>query len=226
MNIAVILSAGLGSRMKNILPKQFIEIDNKPIFIWTLEKFLNNKNINQVCLVINKDFKDLYIDYLTKFSITNVKLIEGGSTRQESSYKAVKYLKSICHDNDIILLHDGARPLVSEKIINDNIITCQNNQKPSATVINIVDTIVDKEYNLFDRSNMLSVQTPQTFLFHQLDKVHNLSKNDNITNSSDDIQLAKHYGYEINYVNGSRTNIKITEPEDIILFKLFNKEGD
>ena len=73
MNIAIILSAGIGSRMKNDLPKQFIEIDNKPIFIYTLEKFINQ--VDKIILVINTDFKDLYNYYLDKFNIKNINLV-------------------------------------------------------------------------------------------------------------------------------------------------------
>lgn len=226
MNIAVILSAGVGSRMKNVLPKQFIEVDNKPVFLYTLEKFLLNKNIDKIILVINKDFADLYEYYLNKYSINNVELVNGGNTRQLSTFNALSYLKDKCASDDIILIHDGARPLITQQIIDENISLCQKNKNPVVTVINIVDTIVDKEYNLLDRNNLLSVQTPQTFIFDQIYSIHQKCLDDGIINPSDDAQLAKNYGHKITYANGSRLNIKITEPEDLKLFQYLQKEGD
>ena len=99
MNIAIILSAGIGSRMKNDLPKQFIEVDNKPIFIYTLENFINQ--VDKIVLVINKEFKDLYDFYINKFSIKNITIVNGGLTRQMSVYNALSSLN--CKDDDIKL---------------------------------------------------------------------------------------------------------------------------
>ena len=221
MNIAIILSAGIGSRMKNDLPKQFIEIDNKPIFIYTLEKFINQ--VDQIILVINTDFKDLYNYYLDKFNIRNINLVNGGSTRQQSVYNALSSLN--CQDNDIILIHDGARPLIDKNIIKQNIEICKSTKNVAVTVIKLVDTIINKDYNLLDRDNLYAVQTPQTFPYKLIMFLHNNAKKNNIVNVSDDAQLAKKQGYKIEYVMGSRLNIKITEPNDLNFFKLL-KVGD
>ena len=224
MNLAIILSAGIGSRMQTNLPKQFIEINNKPLFIYTLEKF-NIDEINQIILVINQDYKDLYITYLNKFPInTDIKLVIGGSTRQESVNNALQEIS--CNDFDIVLIHDGARPLIEKNTIINNIETCKIFKTPVITITNIVDTIIDKDYNLLDRNKLLSVQTPQTFMFYQINKLHQKALKDNLINISDDGQLAKKYGLNIKYVNGSRLNFKVTEKDDIKLFELLLKEGE
>lgn len=225
MNIAILLTAGSGTRMKNALPKQFIEVDNKPIFIYTIEKFIMNE-IDKIFLVINDSFKDLYNNYLQKFSIENIELIDGGNSRQESVFRAIKHLELFCNDNDVIVIHDGARPLVSKKIITENIEKCLNLKTPISTVTNIVDTIVDKDYNLVDRNNLLKVQTPQTFSFKDIRFAHQKAFEEQIESSSDDIQLAKRLGLKINYVYGSRFNFKITEPEDLNLFSILRNVGD
>lgn len=225
MNIAILLTAGSGTRMKNALPKQFIEVDNKPIFIYTIEKFIMNE-IDKIFLVINDSFKDLYNNYLQKFSIENIELIDGGNSRQESVFRAIKHLELFCNDNDVIVIHDGARPLVSKKIITENIEKCLNLKTPISTVTNIVDTIVDKDYNLVDRNNLLKVQTPQTFSFKDIRFAHQKAFEEQIESSSDDIQLAKRFGLKINYVYGSRFNFKITEPEDLNLFSILRNVGD
>ena len=221
MNIAIILSAGIGSRMKNDLPKQFIEVDNKPIFIYTLENFINL--VDKIVLVINKEFKDLYDFYINKFSIKNITIVNGGLTRQMSVYNALSSLN--CQDNDIIIIHDGARPLINENIIKQNIKTCKLTNNAVTTVIKLVDTIITKDYNLLDRDNLYAVQTPQTFPYKLIMSLHEDTKQKQIINFSDDAQLAKIKGFKIEYVIGSRINIKITEPDDLYLFKLL-KVGD
>lgn len=224
MNLAIILSAGIGSRMQTNLPKQFIEINNKPLFIYTLEKF-NIDEINQIILVINQDYKDVYITYLNKFPINkDIKLVIGGLTRQESVNNALQEIS--CDDFDIVLIHDGARPLIEKNTIINNIETCKIFKTPVITITNIVDTIIDKDYNLLDRNKLLSVQTPQTFMFYQINKLHQKALKDNLINISDDGQLAKKYGLNIKYVNGSRLNFKVTEKDDIKLFELLLKEGE
>ena len=224
MNIAVILAAGIGSRMKQKLPKQFIEINNKPLFIFTLEKFLSVQQIDKIILVINKNYEDLYKQYLLKFDLLqNIELVNGGQTRQESVSLSLDYLSDKAADNDIVTIHDGARPLVSPEIILNNIITCQKNQNAVSTVINIVDTIIDKEYNLVDKDSLWAVQTPQTFPYKLIKLLHAIAKDKNLFSVSDDAQLAKKFGYKVNYVLGSRLNIKITEEEDIYLLKILEK---
>ena len=224
MNIAVILAAGIGSRMKQKLPKQFIEINNKPLFIFTLEKFLSVQQIDKIILVINKNYEDLYKQYLLKFNLLQkIELVNGGQTRQESVSLSLNYLSNIAADNDIVTIHDGARPLVSPEIILNNIITCQKNQNAVSTVINIVDTIIDKEYNLVDKDSLWAVQTPQTFPYKLIKLLHAIAKDKNLFSVSDDAQLAKKFGYKVNYVLGSRLNIKITEEEDIYLLQILEK---
>lgn len=225
MNIAIILTGGSGSRMKSNLPKQFIEIEGKPLFIYTLEKFVSNKNISRIILIINDDFKKEYKSSLIKFNLDNeIELVSGGKSRQLSVYNALNYLKTHGVDSeDIILIHDGARPLVQNNIIDENIRSTQINHSATITVTNIVDTIVDKEYNLVDRSNLLAIQTPQTFIFSHIYAVHNMAIEDNIFDISDDGQLIKKYNGQLCYVEGDRFNIKITTQDDLVLFETLIK---
>ena len=137
MNIAVILIGGNGTRMLSTLPKQLIKVNEKEIFIHTVEKFVFHSLIDRCVLVINENFKDDYVKILENHNLLNkVELCCGGNTRQESSLNALKYLKqSNVSNDDVILIHDGARPLVNERIINDNINECLNNNAVVSTVI-------------------------------------------------------------------------------------------
>ena len=223
MNIAVILIGGNGTRMSSSLPKQFIKVNEKEIFIHTVEKFVFHPLIDRCLLVINEMFKDDYIKILESHNLLNkVELCFGGATRQESSFNALKHLKnSNALDEDIILFHDGARPMLTKEIITNNIEKCLDDNAVISTVIPMVDTLVNKENELIDRNSVYVVQTPQTFKLKDAYEVHIKANENNITNSGDDVLLAKHFNKKISYVDGSRMNIKITTKDDLELLNLF-----
>lgn len=221
MNIAIILTGGNGSRLSNVIPKQFIKINNKELFIYPLEVFKKCKLIDKIVLVINKEYKNQYIKILDKYNEYNdIILVYGGLTRQDSVYNAINALSTQkTHDEDIIIIHDGARANIDEDIIIKNINQIQKYHNPVTTICNIVDTIVDKDYNLLDRNYLFKVQTPQTFLFKQISLLHSLAKKDLLSSVSDDAQLAKRYGLKLDYVYGSNSNFKITTSDDLDIFK-------
>lgn len=221
MNIAIILTGGNGSRLSSKTPKQFIKINEKELFIYTLEVFYYHPKIDEIVLIINKEYIKEYKDILKKYNLTNrVHLVFGGNTRQESTFNALKYLKETnVASDDIIIVHDGARPLLVSKIIDNHLSLISKNKNPISTIINIVDTIVDKDYNLCDRDNLFCVQTPQSFLFNQLYKAHIYAKEKDIKNASDDIMLCKINGESIDFIQGDRINFKITTIGDLELLK-------
>jgi 2-C-methyl-D-erythritol 4-phosphate cytidylyltransferase len=145
MNIGVILAGGIGSRMGiKDMPKQFIDVYGKPILIHTLEKFDNNINIDRICIVCLKEYIEDVKILVRKFEINKVDLIvEGGNTRQESVSNALDSLGKICSQDDIVVIHDSVRPLISSRIIDDNIIYAQKYGAVD-TVIPASDTIVKK----------------------------------------------------------------------------------
>ena len=222
MNISVILTGGIGKRMSLDIPKQFIQIDGAEVFVYTIKAFLSNPNIDRCVLVINSSFKDEYASILKKHDlIDKVEMCFGGETRQESSFNAIKYLKENgAKEDDIVLIHDGARPLVDENIINQNISLC-NNDTVVSTVVPMVDTLVDKDYNVIDRNSVFGVQTPQTFMFKNAFVMHEVAIKDGVLNASDDIQLAKRLSLNVAFAKGSRRNVKITTLEDIDLLESY-----
>lgn len=123
MNIGVILAGGSGTRMGSDIPKQFIEIYGKPLIIHTIESFDLNSEIDAIAVVCKDQWKEDLSIWIRQFGINKVKwIISGGNTRQESTYKAIKRLEDVCKEDDILIIHDAARPLISQRIINDNII--------------------------------------------------------------------------------------------------------
>lgn len=222
MNISVILTGGIGKRMSQNLPKQFIKIYDVEVFIYTLNAFLNNDNIDRCVLVINSAFKEDYESILKRHNLSDkVEICFGGLTRQESSFNAIRYLKENGgSDEDIVLIHDGARPLIGDEIINQNIALCKYGTAVS-TIVSTFDTLVDKDYNLIDRNKVFSVQTPQTFTLKDAFNMHVAAISDGVVSASDDIQLAKRLSMNISFANGSRKNIKMTTLEDIDIIKCF-----
>lgn len=214
---AIILAGGRGKRMGAGISKQFIELKGKPILYYTLTRFMANKNIDEIILVLPED----EIDYckkeiLDKYSLKVDKIVCGGTERQDSVYNALKAIEK----SDIVLIHDGARPFISDRIINEGI---ANAQKFGAAAPGVMpkDTIKVKDNNSFsvstpDRSSLVAIQTPQIFKYEIILKCHEQVKAMGQV-VTDDTMVVEEYGYKVFLYDGDYTNIKITTPEDLIL---------
>lgn len=217
MNIVVILASGNGSRIKNSkIPKQFIEINNKPIVVHTIERFIYNTNIDKTIVVCHPE----WVDYLTNYVNQNIKndnvyIIEGGKERNDSIANAIKFLNDELNVNgdDVILTHDAVRMFVSDRIINENIEMCKKFGAVT-TAIPAVDTIgfVDDNLvkNIPNRKHLFNIQTPQTFKMKIMSKILDLK---NVPNTSDLCSLFN--GIDIYVVEGENKNYKITFDEDL-----------
>ena len=127
MNIALLTAGGIGNRMGQDIPKQFMTIDNKPVIIYTMESFQKHPEVDGICVICLKGWDVVLQSYANQYNITKLKWIfEGGDSNQESIHNGLVGLKQAgCSDDDIILVQDGVRPLVSERIISENIDTCK-----------------------------------------------------------------------------------------------------
>ena len=167
MNIALVLAAGSGTRMNADQPKQFIVVNGKPLFIYSVEKFQNNQNIDAIVIATNKENIAKVEDLIKGYS--KVKLvIAGGETRQQSVYNGIQEIaKLITSEKDLILIHDSARPLVSDAIIDENI-ALGKRYGAVDTVVQASDTIINSKNKetineTLNRSALYQAQTPQTF---------------------------------------------------------------
>ena len=222
MNIAVILMSGSGNRLNESTPKQYLKINNKYLFLYPLETFLNNKDIDKIILVVHKE----YINFVSDIIKDNkIKIIEGGDTRIESTQNALNYLMdNNVKGDDIILIHDAARPLVSENLISNLIKECKIKNavtpvlKTKDTLVNVFDNEVSGYLN---REIIYSNQTPQTFKFSLIYNAHMaMDKNKSY---SDDTSIALDYGIKIFTIPGEETNFKVTTKEDLELLKAYLK---
>ncbi|MBE6784373.1 MAG: D-ribitol-5-phosphate cytidylyltransferase [Ruminococcaceae bacterium] len=228
MNIAVILAGGTGSRMGMVdKPKQFIDIYGKPVVIHTIEAFEINENIDAICVICTKEWQEDLSIWIKEYDIRKVRWIgDAGKTRQESSLNALDAIKDDVKDDDIIIIHDSARPLISQRIINDNI---EKVKECGAcdTVIPAQDTIirsVDGETleSIPVRRELYLGQTPQSFRHSIVRKAYDdyfaLPENERPV-MTDDCGLVLASGVKIGMAMGDKLNMKMTTMEDLLLIK-------
>lgn len=216
MNGVVIVAAGTGSRMNMGINKQFIKLEGKEIIAYTIEKFYNNSNIEDIVVVVKEDESEFFKkEILDKYNFKNVKIAYGGKERQDSVYNGLKLLDEKC---DVVLIHDGARPFVSDKIIDKSIEEAKEH-KAIVVGVPVKDTIkvIDNDKNIVDtpnRSVLWAVQTPQTFDYNILiDAYKDAFKNKFY--GTDDAMLVERIGHKVKMLEGSYNNIKITTQEDL-----------
>ena len=185
--VALIAAAGKGKRMNSRISKPFILISGKPILAYTLEKFEKCKLIAKIYLVVSPEEKEIcHKNIILKYNFSKVQeLVDGGETRQDSIYNG---LKALDKDADIVVIHDGARPLVEESIIQDSIEKAQE-YGAAITVIPIKDTVKKGENNFFisktlNREEIWRAQTPQTFKYDIILSAYNQAYKDKMQSSS------------------------------------------
>lgn len=228
MNIAVILAGGTGSRMGIVdMPKQFIEIYSKPVIVHTIESFEINDNIDAICVVCIKEWQNNLKIWLKEYDIRKVRWIaDAGDSRQRSSLNALDAIKNDCTDDDIVVIHDAARPLVSQRIINENIEKVKE-YGACDTVVPAHDTIirsVDGEYleSIPARKELYMGQTPQSFTYGIIRKSYDdyyALPEDKRPVMTDDCGLVLNSGIKIGMAMGDKINMKLTTMEDLLLIK-------
>ena len=210
---AILLLAGTGSRFKETIPKQFINLDGKKIYLHSLDTFGSLNIFDEILLMVHPDFIGEVGEDIKEYR--NVKVFSGGATRQQSSYLALKNTSA-----DYVVIHDAARPFITKKIILDNIESAIKYRAVN-TCIKSMDTLVEKdEYNFIkkipDREYILRGQTPQSFEYRLILTSHERALKKGITNATDDAQLVLDQTNPY-IVEGDQTNIKITTKLDLIL---------
>lgn len=217
-NYVVIVAAGKGVRMGNKLSKQFIEIHNRPLLYYTLKAFMDCDIIDRIVLVVSKQEMDFCkVEIIDKYNFgDHLILVEGGTERQESVYNGLKAI----NDCNIVLIHDGARPMVDKRIIEEGIKYAEI-YGASACGVRPKDTIKIKDQKGFssstlDRDMLIAVQTPQCFKYDIIMECHENFKMQKIS-VTDDTMIVEKYGYKVFLYEGDYKNIKITTPEDLLI---------
>ena len=226
MNTALIFAGGAGRRMHSAgKPKQFLELHGKPIIIHTLEHFERHPEIDAIAVVCIAGWIDYLKDLLIRFHIKKVRwIVPGGETSQESTRAGLGILEANCDPRDtVVLIHDGVRPLITEKLISDNIAAVRQygNAITAAPAIETIITVDENEdvTELIDRQACRLARAPQSFYLSDIIAMHQKAMADNYDKMIDSASLMIHYGVKLHLVEGPAENIKITTPSDFYIFK-------
>lgn len=224
MNTAIILAGGVGSRMGVDRPKQYLIVKDKPIIVYCLEIFEKHKNIDNIVIVVSDEWKDYVKENVEKFGISKVcGYAPAGETRQHSIFNGLKSTEENAPDTNVVIIHDAARPLVSDKII-DDCITGAVEEGGAMPVISVKDTVyLSKDGKSIDsllkRSELYAGQAPESFDFRTYLNIHNSVTDEEIAATAGSSEIAYRHGMKIRLVEGSERNFKITTIEDLETFE-------
>ncbi|APP03539.1 IspD/TarI family cytidylyltransferase [Lactobacillus delbrueckii subsp. bulgaricus] len=229
-NIAIIIAGGVGKRMGQSIPKQFININDKPVLVYTLESFQKHPQIDAIELVCLDGWQNVARAYAEQYGISKLKwIVTGGESGQESIRNGVYNLESKVADDDVILIHDGVRPLLNSEVISDVIVKCQKYGNAVTSmpyneqifVIDPDDETTTEKY--IPRETLRRVSTPQAYNFALLDEKYHeaFEKKIGIYGSSYTNTMMVDLGVKLHFAAGSDMNIKLTTPENLDFFKAY-----
>jgi len=227
MNIALIIAGGSGNRMGQDIPKQFMHVGNCPIIIHTMTAFQRHPDVEAIAVVCLSGWETVLQSYANQFCIRKLKWIfPGGSTGFESIHNGIYGLRDAgCDDEDLVLIHDSVRPLLSQEIISSNIAICKA-YGYAVTGIQCREAILESEDGFttnksIPRDRLIRTQTPQTFRLGNIIAAHEEAREKGITNSVASCTLIAELGPQrmMHIVPGSEKNIKITTVEDLEMVK-------
>lgn len=225
MNSAIIVAAGIGARFGSKTPKQFIQLNGKPLIIHTLQRFDDCPEINEIILVLSSKETSGFLKLAKVYPFKKLsKIVSGGATRAES---VIKGFQSILRQtSNIVVIHDGARPLVSIDEISQTVAKAQ--ETGAACLVGSVTDTIKKVQNgeiieTIDRNILRRALTPQAFSYDILKRA--FDENEINDNATDECYLVEKLGVKIAIVEGSSRNIKITTPEDLIIAEALFKDA-
>lgn len=230
MNIALLLAGGVGQRTNQDIPKQFLNVYDKPVIIYTLEAFQNHPDVDAIIVSCLDGWHEILWAYANQFNITKLKwVVAGGENGQASARNAIYALEEVCKADDIVIIHDAIRPMVSADIISDCIVKCRAHGSGLAAM-RCQETIIKSQDGIkgvegIERGEIMRVQTPQAYRYDKLLWAQKEALNRGITNATYTNTIMTDLGVEMYFSLGSDKNIKITTKEDLDMFKaLYNTQ--
>ena len=229
MRISIILSGGVGSRMHSDIPKQYVMVNGQPIISFCIKTFLENNLTEALVVVVADEWKDFVVENISKLNPhLPVFFAQPGETRQYSIYNALRVIKENGgEDDDIVLVHDAARPLVSHKLIDQCYEGCKN-ADGVMPVIPVKDTIYFSENgksidSLLNRNSLWCGQAPEAFRFGKYLKAHNELSREELLKINGSTEIAFKSGLNCQMIEGDPMNFKITTLEDLSNFEALIK---
>lgn len=224
MNIALILAGGSGKRTEQDIPKQFMNVYDKPIIIYTLEAFQRHPDIDGIIVSCLEGWEEILKAYANEYGIEKLKwVITGGGNGQASARKALFELKGVCKEDDIVVIHDGVRPMLGGDIISDCIATCRQFGN-GLSAIRCQETIVGTADGVsghvnVHRNDIMRVMTPQAYRYGKALWAHTEALRRGITDAVYTNTLMLDLGETVYFSRGSAKNIKVTAMEDVEILK-------
>lgn len=224
-NIALIIAGGVGARMKQDIPKQFINVHDIPVIVYTMKAFQNHPEIDAIEVVCLEGWHDILRAYAKQFGIAKLEnIVVGGKNGQDSIRNGLEdIVKRYSSKDDIVLIHDAIRPMVSQEVITDNIKVCKQYGNAIAVVpctaamLKTYDSLSTEEQ--ISRDNLKITQTPQAFFVNDIVQAHKEALNKGIINSVASCTMYIELGRKLYMSKGSEKNLKLTTSEDIEIFK-------
>lgn len=223
-NVGLLIAGGSGNRMHQDIPKQFITVNERPVIVYTLEAFENHPEIDAISVVCIEGWEQVLWAYAKQFNITKLQyVVSGGKNGQSSIRNGVYNLEKYFAPEDIVLIHDAIRPMVSAEIISDNIRVAREFGN-AITVIPCAEAMMQTEDGVvshasYPRDQLKRTQTPQAFYLGDICDLHRRALEIGITNSVASCTLKIEMGEQVYFSAGSEKNIKLTTVEDIDIFK-------
>ncbi|MBQ5951078.1 MAG: 2-C-methyl-D-erythritol 4-phosphate cytidylyltransferase [Lachnospiraceae bacterium] len=225
MVVALLTAAGTGSRMGQDIPKQFMHVENKPLIIHTMEAFQNHPSVDAIIVVTLPEWGAVLRAYASQFNITKLRwVVPGGATGQESIRKGLLALADELSPEDIVMVHDGNRCLVSSEIISDSLATFHVHGSAVAAIPCVEAVFRSSDEGKTStisvpREQLFRTQTPHTYTLGKLLWAHKEAEKQGITNTAASCTLMQKLGETVYFSKGSETNLKITTIDDMLIFK-------
>ena len=220
MIIALIKAGGVGSRMGAPVPKQFVTIQNKPIIIYTMEQFQNHPSIDGIVVICVEGWKDILLDYSKKYGISKlIKVVDGGSSSLRSIKNGINSLDEYMEE-DIVLVHDGNRPLISQEIISDVIVECEKFDSAVAAIpctdeVMVLNNDFYGSDKFLNRKELYRIQTPDAYRLKVLRSIFENATEKQLDEIGATNTLMLDQGGKVHFAKGSELNIRLTTQEDI-----------
>lgn len=230
MNTALILAAGTDTRFQMDVPKQFVNVNNRPMIVYTLERFQQHPDIDEIVVVCLDGWQEMVRVYGKQFHITKLKaILPGGENAQQSAYLGLQYMHEQLQmkKGDIVVIHDAIRPMVSERLITNSMQMCRKCGMGVAAIY-VMDAIMRTEdgksgFASINRNEIMKIQTPQSFDFAYIWSMHNRAIAEGRTGFWDNTGMLTSLGEKIYFSEGSDLNMKVNSTEDVAMFKALYK---
>lgn len=228
MNVALILAGGYGSRTAQDIPKQFMNVYEKPMIIYTLENFEKHPDIDGIVVVCLEGWHEVLKAYARQYGITKLKkIVSGGKDGQESTQKGVEALADICQEEDVVMVHDAIRPFLPAEIITDAITVCRK-KGSGLSAMRCQETIVRTDDGLcgnegISRQEIMRVQTPQAYKYGKAKWAYEEARRRGIQGEVYINTLMLRLGETVYFSKGTDKNVKVTTVDDLEVFKALLK---